>query len=70
MKGLKGLKAARRAAKMTQVELARAIGVSVTAISLFENSKLDPTIKTLIALCSVLNTSADYLLNGDVCHVG
>ncbi len=70
MRGLKGLKAARRAANMTQVELAKVIGVSVTAISLFENGKLDPTIKTLIALCVALNASADSLLNGDVCHVG
>ena len=70
MKGLRGLKAARRAAKMTQAELSQLVGVSVTAISLFENGKINPTLKTLRALCTVLNASADYLVNGDVCHVG
>ncbi|MDO5297737.1 MAG: helix-turn-helix transcriptional regulator [bacterium] len=69
MKGLKGLKAARRAAKMTQAKLSLQIGISVTAISLFENGKLNPTLETLRALCTALNASADFLVNGEVCRV-
>lgn len=56
----------RRAKDMTQEKLAEILGVSVSAVSLWESGKTMPDIALLPALCSVLGVSADTLLGIDL----
>ena len=56
----------RRAKDMTQENLAEILGVSVSAVSLWESGKTMPDIALLPALCSVLGVSADTLLGIDL----
>lgn len=53
----------RKALGLTQDELAAQIGVDQKQISNYENSKDNPTSKTLAALADALGTSSDYLLD-------
>lgn len=55
------LKAARRAKKMTQVELAEAVGVSNGAIGNYETDVSSPNEPILIRLMEVLDIDANYL---------
>ena len=54
----------RKAAGMTQKELAEQLGVSFQAVSKWENGDALPDTGLLLDLCNVLNTTADKLLNG------
>lgn len=57
-----GLVVARRNAKMTQAELAKATGLQPAAISHFERGQRQPSLANLRKLCLALKTSADFLL--------
>jgi DNA-binding XRE family transcriptional regulator len=57
-----GLIVARRNAKMTQAELAKATGLQPAAISHFECGQRQPSLANLRKLCLALKTSADFLL--------
>jgi transcriptional regulator with XRE-family HTH domain len=57
-----GLVVARRNAKMTQAELAKATGLQPAAISHFECGQRQPSLANLRKLCLALKTSADFLL--------
>jgi putative transcriptional regulator len=53
----------RQARKMTQLELARQIGVSKTTMSQIESNKTpDPGVSRITAIARVLQISSDYLL--------
>lgn len=54
----------RKAAGMTQKELADKLNVSFQAVSKWENGDALPDTGILLALCDELNTTADRLLNG------
>ena len=54
----------RKAAGMTQKQLAEKVGVSFQAVSKWENGDALPDTGLLPELCNVLNTTADKLLNG------
>ena len=54
----------RKAAGMTQKELADKLNISFQAISKWENGDTLPDTGVLLELCDVLNTTADKLLNG------
>ena len=54
----------RKAAGMTQKELAEKLNVSFQAVSKWENGDALPDTGLLLDLCDVLNTTADKLLNG------
>ncbi|MBO4384343.1 MAG: helix-turn-helix transcriptional regulator [Clostridia bacterium] len=54
----------RKAAGMTQKELAERLNVSFQAVSKWENGDALPDTGILLALCDELNTTADRLLNG------
>ena len=62
---MKGLREARRAQGMTQKRLSVALGISVTAISLYEHGKMKPRLKTLMAMAEILHVSIDYLVSGE-----
>jgi len=46
---------------LTQVELAKALGVSKGVISLWENSLREPTLSSLVAIARYFDVSIDYL---------
>ena len=54
----------RKAAGMTQKELAEKLNLSFQAVSKWENGDSLPDTGILLELCDVLNTTADKLLNG------
>ena len=54
--------------KLTQKELARAIGVSQQTVSLWESRSAVPDALTIIAICKYFNVSSDYLLGIEVAN--
>ena len=56
------LKSKRRAAKLSQDELAKKVQISVSYYGNIERGQRIPSIDTLVALANVLETSVDYLL--------
>ncbi|MBQ6545199.1 MAG: helix-turn-helix transcriptional regulator [Lachnospiraceae bacterium] len=54
----------RKAAGMTQKDLAEKLNLSFQAISKWENGDTLPDTGILLDLCDILNTTADKLLNG------
>ncbi|MBR5741986.1 MAG: helix-turn-helix transcriptional regulator [Firmicutes bacterium] len=56
----------RKAAGMTQKELAEKLNISFQAVSKWENGDSLPDTGILLDLCDALNTTADKLLNGGV----
>ena len=54
----------RKAAGMTQKELAEKLNLSFQAVSKWENGDSLPDTGILLDLCDLLNTTADKLLNG------
>ncbi len=62
----KRLKEARENCNLSSSELGKLVGVSKSAISLYEKEKRNPKIDTLIEIMYTLGVSADYLLGTDV----
>lgn len=58
------IKYLRKAAGMTQKDLAEKLNVSFQAVSKWENGDTLPDTGILLDLCDTLNTTADKLLNG------
>lgn len=56
------LKQLRLSEKMTQPELASKIGVSRSAISMYENGAREPDISTLLLISDFFGVTVDYLL--------
>jgi transcriptional regulator with XRE-family HTH domain len=56
------IRAARRAAGVTQVELAAKLGVNQKDVSRWEQGKQIPSADTLAKLCKCLDVSADNIL--------
>ncbi|MBR0200079.1 MAG: helix-turn-helix transcriptional regulator [Oscillospiraceae bacterium] len=54
----------RKAAGLTQKELAEKLNLSFQAVSKWENGDSLPDTGVLLDLCDILNTTADKLLNG------
>lgn len=52
---------ARKTKALTQEDLAEAVGVSRQAVSKWETGEANPDLDKLIAICSVLDLSMDYL---------
>lgn len=58
----KRLKELRLAASLTQAELGRALGVSASAIGMYEQGRREPDGKMLAKISEYFNVSLDYLL--------
>lgn len=56
------LKELRMAKKMSQMQLAKAINVSQSAIAKWELGKTEPTASAIITLSEFFNESTDYIL--------
>ncbi len=52
----------RLARKMSQVELAKALGVTKQSVSNWENDNIQPSIDMLVKLAKIFSVSTDYLL--------
>ena len=61
----KRIKQARQAKGMSQMELAEAVGVSVSFLSNIEVGRQSMNIRTLIAISDVLDVSTDWILRND-----
>ena len=60
----------RKAAGMTQKDLAERLNISFQAVSKWENGDTLPDTGILLDLCDILGTTADKLLNGGVLAAG
>ena len=56
--------ALRRQAGMSQAQLANALGISPSAMGMYEQGRREPSMETLVALSRVFQVSTDYLLTG------
>ncbi|PGS79153.1 transcriptional regulator [Bacillus cereus] len=56
------IKEVRKSLKMKQNELADAVGVNYTMISLYESNKREPSRETVENIARVTNVSADYIM--------
>jgi transcriptional regulator with XRE-family HTH domain len=56
--------ALRRQAELSQAELAQRIGVSPSAIGMYEQGRREPAADLLVAMAKVFGVSTDYLLTG------
>ena len=61
----KRVKHARQAKGMSQMELAEAVGISVSFLSNIEVGRQSMNIKTLIAISDTLDVSTDWILRND-----
>ncbi len=55
----------RKANHLNQSQLTEKIGVSLTQLQRFENKGIQPPANILNKLADVLNTSIDFLINGN-----
>ncbi|MBQ9761991.1 MAG: helix-turn-helix transcriptional regulator [Oscillospiraceae bacterium] len=56
--------ALRRELGYSQAELARRLGVSPSAVGMYEQDRREPAAQILVSLAAVLGVSTDYLLTG------
>lgn len=54
----------RQRAGLSQAELGKLLGVSASAIGMYEQGRREPSLALLQALCEQFHVSADYLLMG------
>lgn len=64
-----GIRSLRIARKISQVELANALGVSKQSVSNWENDNIQPSIEMLIRLAAFFSVSTDRLLELDAREV-
>ena len=56
--------ALRRSRGMSQAELARRLGISPSAMGMYEQGRREPSVQTLVSLSRELGVSTDFLLTG------
>ena len=60
------LRELRKQKKLTQADLGSKIGVSPSAIGMYEQGNREPDNDTLLKLCEVFNVTTDYLINSEL----
>ena len=55
----------RRNRSMSQLELARALGISASAVGMYEQGRREPPLETVVRLAELFGVSTDYLLRGE-----
>ena len=63
---MNNLKKLRKVKGLSQIELAKQLGVSQETVSKWESGKVIPDIKNLISMKTIFNVSIDYLLDFDI----
>ena len=56
--------ALRRAKGLSQAELAGRLGISPSAMGMYEQNRREPSVQTLVRLAQELQVSTDFLLTG------
>ncbi|MGN0470673.1 MAG: helix-turn-helix domain-containing protein [Acutalibacteraceae bacterium] len=56
------IKELRKRAGMTQSELASKLGISPSAVGMYEQGRREPDSETMLKLCSIFDTTSDFLL--------
>ncbi len=56
------IRALRKQAGLKQSELGRKLGISASAIGMYENNRRVPPRQILLQLCDIFHVTADYLL--------
>ena len=56
--------ALRRARSMSQAELARKLGISASAMGMYEQGRREPSVQIIVGLARELEVSTDFLLTG------
>ena len=56
--------ALRRSKGLSQAELAQRLGISASAMGMYEQGRREPAIQTLVTLSRELGVTTDYLLTG------
>lgn len=56
------MKQLRRSRGMTQAELAEKLGLSASAIGMYEQGRREPELSVIMELCNIFNVPADVLL--------
>lgn len=59
------IKAKRKEKKLTQVEVAKRLGIDNTTVSKWESDIYEPDAETLVKLAELFDTTSDYLLGRD-----
>ena len=62
--------ALRKDAGMSQAELARKLGISPSAVGMYEQGRREPSADTLVQLSKLFRVSTDYLLTGELSRAG
>ena len=60
--GKSRIKQLRKENRLTQVELADKLGVSVSTVAMWETGKRTPNFKTLNDMCDIFDRTIDYIL--------
>lgn len=55
----------RKTSKLSQVELAKKLGVTKQCVSNWENDNIQPSVEMLVKLAKLFNVSTDYMLDLD-----
>lgn len=61
--------ALRHRSKMSQSELARQLGISASAVGMYEQGRREPSLDILVTMAEIFGVTTDYLLTGAV-HPG
>ena len=56
--------ALRREAGLSQAQLARKLGISPSAMGMYEQGRREPSVDNLVAIARIFQVSTDYLLTG------
>jgi len=54
----------RRKHSLTQAQLSKQIGISPSALGMYEQGRREPTLDTLIAMARIFDVSLDFLITG------
>ena len=54
----------RRSLGMSQAELARALGISASAVGMYEQGRREPSMEIASAMARIFGVTMDYLVNG------
>ena len=60
----------RRNRSMSQLTLARALGVSPSTVGMYEQGRREPPLQTVVRLAEIFGVSTDYLLRGETALPG
>lgn len=56
----------RRQAGWSQAELAARMGISASAVGMYEQGRREPSVDALVSLSEIFRVSTDYLLTGKI----